>query len=112
MPAGYVDLFLDQGTTFNTSLNIDDVNGVPFDLTNFVASAQMRRSYYSANASATFIANTGIDPTLGVISLTLDSANTTNIKPGTYVYDVTLELDNEIVRVLEGRIFVSPGVTR
>lgn len=114
MPAGYSELFLEQGASFNTSITLDDVSGEAFNLFNYTASSQMRKSYYSSNAAATFVVSTGNDPSLGTITLSLDSANTANIYPGRYVYDVyvtTLSGDGR-VRVLEGIINVTPQVTK
>lgn len=113
MPAGYSELFLEQGASFNASIALDDVSGESFNLVNYTASSQMRKSYYSTNAAATFTVSTGIDPSIGVITMSLDSANTANIYPGRYVYDVYVS--NEMgsrVRVLEGIINVTPQVTK
>jgi len=112
MPAGYSELFLEQGATFNTSITLDDVNGVAFNLVNYTASSQMRKSYYSSNAAATFTVSTGNNPALGTITISIDSANTANIVPGRYVYDVYITGESSRVRVLEGIVNVSPQVTK
>ena len=112
MPAGYSELFLEQGASFNTSITLDDVNGEAFNLQSYTASSQMRKSYYSSNAAATFTVSTGVNPQLGVITMTLDSANTANIVPGSYVYDVYVTNNASRVRVLEGIVNVSPQVTK
>lgn len=112
MPAGYTELFLEQGATFNTSIVLDDVAGESFNLTNYTAASQMRKSYYSSNAAATFSVSTGNDPTQGIITLSMTSANTANIYPGRYVYDVYVQNGSERVRVLEGIINVTPQVTK
>ncbi len=112
MPAGYTELFLEQGSSFNASIELDDVAGEAFNLATHSASSQMRKSYYSSNAAATFSVSTGNDPTLGVITISLDSANTANIYPGRYVYDVYLTNTISRVRVLEGIVNVSPQVTK
>lgn len=112
MPAGYTELFLEQGASFNTSITLDDVSGEAFNLSLFTASSQMRKSYYSSNAAATFTVSTTEDPTLGVIVLSLDSANTANIYPGRYVFDVYVTSGASRIRVLEGIINVSPQVTK
>ena len=54
MPAGYSDLYLEQGTTFTTNLTLDDNYGNPYNLSGFTIKSQARRSYYSANATITF----------------------------------------------------------
>lgn len=114
MPAGYTELFLEQGADFNMSIELDDVSGSSFNLMNYTASSQMRKSYYSTNAAATFIVSTGNTPENGVILMSLDSANTANIYPGRYVYDVyvTSTTANNRVRVLEGIVNVTPQVTK
>ena len=112
MPAGYSELFLEQGATFNTSITLDDVNGVAFNLVNYSATSQMRKSYYSSNAAATFSVSTGANAALGTIVISLDSANTANVVPGRYVYDVYITNNNSRIRVLEGIENVSPQVTK
>lgn len=112
MPAGYSELFLEQGATFNTSITLDDVNGQAFNLVTYTASSQMRKSYYSSNATVTFVVSTGASPELGVITIALDSANTANIYPGRYVYDVYVTNDVSRVRVLEGIVNVTPQATK
>jgi len=112
MPAGYSEIFLEQGSSFNMSITLDDVGGAAFNLINFSATSQMRKSYYSSNATATFTVTTEPNPELGTITLSLDSANTANISPGRYVYDVYITSNNSRVRVLEGIVNVSPQVTK
>jgi len=111
MPAGYTELFLEQGASFNVSLSIDDVSGSPFNLTGFTGSAQMRKSHYSSNASATFTVSTGT-ASEGIVTLTLEAAVTANIYPGRYLYDVVVSSGSTRVRVLEGIVNVSPQVTK
>ena len=112
MSAAYSNLYLEQGTTFSTTITLDDVYGSVYDLSNYTASSQIRKSYYSANATASF--NTFINVTQGNISLSLDANTTANIAPGRYLYDaiITDTVNNVVTRVLEGIIEVSPSVTR
>ena len=111
MPAGYQELFLEKGASFSTSITLDDIYGVPYDLTNMEVKSQIRKSYYSSNTTAEFTVSIpqAID---GVIILILDSATTSNIAPGRYVYDVLLKDSGTITRVLEGVVNVNPQVTR
>lgn len=114
MPAAYSNLYLEQGTTFSTTITIDDVYGDVYDLNGFTANSQIRKSYYSSNATATFA--TQIDSTTGTITLSLTAGQTANIAAGRYVYDtiITANTNGEITvtRILEGIIDVSPRVTR
>ena len=112
MPAAYQELFLEQGTDFTTTITLDDVYSVPYDLTGVSAKSQIRKSYYSSNATAEFVTTINT-PTDGTILLSLDSANTSNIYPGRYVYDVVIkDSANTVTRVLEGIVNVNPQVTR
>jgi hypothetical protein len=75
--------------------------------------AQARKSYYSPNVAINFTTNI-YDANNGVITLTAN-ANTTAAISATQklVYDVILRNeDTTVTRVLEGRIFISPSVTR
>lgn len=114
MSAGYQELFLEQGTTFNTLISLDDVYGQSYNLQNYSASSQMRKSYYSSNATAVF--STTVNGLNGEILISLNANQTANIAPGRYVYDILIynssDAANTTVRVLEGIINVTPRVTR
>jgi hypothetical protein len=112
MAAAYQELFLEQGTTFNTSITLDDIDGVPFDLTGVTTKSQIRKSYYSANTTAEFIVTIN-SPDTGVILLSLNAPVTANIAAGRYVYDVAIkDTANTVTRVLEGIVNVIPQVTK
>ena len=112
MPAAYSNLLMEQGATFNTTITLDDVYGETYNLIGFTASSQMRKSYYSSNATAVF--TTTINSGTGTISLALAANTTANIAPGRYVYDTRIinTSDNTVTRILEGIVDVSPSVTR
>jgi len=113
MAAGYQDLFLNQNETFTTSLTLDDVNGVAYNLTGFTVKSQAKKSYYSDTIALDFDASIS-DANNGVITLTANSATTCNVSAGKLVYDVIITQTNSniVTRVLEGQIFVSPAVTK
>lgn len=111
--AAYVELYMDQGTTFRNVINlIDDTTNAYIDINNYTIRSQMRRSYYSANATANLVC-TITDSANGEITMTLAAANTSNIKAGRYLFDLeTVDTNNTVVRVLEGIITVTPEITR
>jgi len=111
MAAGYQELFLEQGTDFTTTITLDDVDGLPYNLVDITAKSQIRKSYYSTSPTATF--NITIPtPTNGVIILQLNHETTSNIAAGRYVYDVVIkDNENTVTRVLEGIVNVIPQVT-
>ena len=84
MAAGYQNLYLEKGATFEISIALDDVYGNNYDLTGATAKGQIRKSYYSANPTAEFYTN--IDVTSGTIALSLDSEQTSNIFSSKNIY--------------------------
>jgi hypothetical protein len=110
MPAAYQDLYIEQGTTYSTSITIDDVYNDVFDLSGFTAQAKMKTSYYTANTTAVF--STTINSGSGTITLTLDAPTTSNITPGRYVFDaIIIDPSQNVTRILEGIAQVAAGVT-
>lgn len=111
--AAYAELYLDQGTTFNNVINLtDDVTNAYINVDGYIVRSQMRRSYYSANASAT-ITCTITDAPNGEITMSMTAANTANLKAGRYLYDLeVVNTEGFTSRILEGIITVTPEVTR
>jgi len=109
---GYSDQYLEQGSTFNTQITLDDVYNQPMNLSGFSVSSEARKSYYSANATIVFD-STVYDAANGIIQLSLDAATSANVPAGRLVYDVVLTQANTglVTRVLEGLVYVSPSVT-
>lgn len=111
MAAGYSNLYMEQGTSFSTSITLDDVYNNSYNLMGYTASSQIRKSYYSSSPTATFI--TSIDSANGIITLSLGNTVTANINAGRYVYDTIItDAARNVTRILEGVIDVSPCVTR
>lgn len=104
------NLVVDQGSTFVTTLNLTDADDIPIDLTNYTASAQLRKHYTSSN-SVSFTVGTGGNT--GVLTLSLNANTTANISSGRYMYDVEIhDSSNNITRVVEGIVTVTPNITR
>ena len=112
MSAAYSNLFMDQGSTFETSIVLDDAYGNSYNLSNIVVHSQMRKSYTSAKATAIF--TTSVNNGNGTVTLELSANTTANIAGGRYVYDanITDTISNVTTRILEGIIEVSPSATR
>jgi hypothetical protein len=104
------NLVIDQGSTFSVDLTLQDENGDPLNLLGYTANSQMRKWYTSINPAATF--STNVNTISGVITLSLDSSNTSGLVAGRYVYDVEIDNGSTISRVVEGIVTVTPQVTR
>lgn len=109
--AGFVELNIEQGANFSTTVTVNDSNGSPTNLTNYDASAQLRKSYYSITATDFTVSVT--DAAAGQITMSITSANTANLTPGRYVYDLLITSPTNIKsRVIEGIATILPSVTR
>lgn len=106
------NIVVDQGANYYTPIFITDVDGLAVDLTGFTGAAQIRKEYSSSNVAATFTVT--ITPEDGKIELTLTAAQTANIVAGDYVYDceLTRTASNTVSRIVEGKVLVTPEVTR
>ena len=111
--AAYTELIMDQGASFNNVINLtDDLSNASLNILGYTVRSQMRRSYYSANATAN-ITCTITNSSNGEITMSMTAANTTLIKAGRYLFDLeTVDRDGIVNRVLEGIITVTPQITR
>lgn len=109
--AGFVELTIEQGANYSTTVTVNDSNGSPTNLTNYTAAAQLRKSYYSTTATEFTVAVT--DAAAGQITMSITSANTANLTPGRYVYDLLITSPTSVKsRVIEGIATILPSVTR
>lgn len=110
MAAGYSDQYLEQGSTFTSQLTLADAYGNPYNLTGFTISSRAKKSYISTNVAIVFT-TTITNANNGIVTISLPSAASANVPYGKYVYDVIVNDGSTITRVLEGQVFVAPGVT-
>lgn len=109
--AAYSELYIEQYSDFTTTINIDDIQGNAINLSGYSVSSQFRKSpytasYFSFDAQVT-------DASIGEITLNMPAANTADIMPGRYLYDVVITSgDNAKTRVVEGIVNVIAGITK
>ena len=110
--ANLANLVIDQGSTFTANVFLETTQSTPWNLTGWSVRGQMRKSYNSDDATATFTASH--DGKGGKITITLTATQTAAIKKGDYLYDLEIyQGDPEVVhRVVEGKIKVYPEVTK
>lgn len=109
--AGFAELTLEQGASYSTTVTVNGSNGSPTNLTNYTAAAQLRKSYYSSTATDFTVSIS--NAAAGEISMTLTAANTANLTPGRYVYDLLITSPTFVkTRVVEGIATILPSVTR
>jgi hypothetical protein len=108
--AARLDFTIDQGATFTTTIELTDQNDVEFDLELYTGSGQIRKNYESNTYTAFTVT---LDDANAEMTISLTPEQTANLKAGRYVYDVEFVDDlNNVIRVIEGVVTVSPQVTR
>ena len=106
----YIELYIDKGADFSYTWELkDDDTNMPQNVEGYMVYSQMRRSVLSANASANLVCSV-IDGANGIISLSLDAANTARLRPGPYFFDV-INFYDSTERLLEGVVYVTHGIT-
>lgn len=107
------NLYVDQGTTFSSIVDLQNQDGTPLNLTGYTVAGQMRKSYQSSTAIS-FVCTIHGDAVDGRIKLQLAPATTTGIRAGRYIYDVeiTNTISGDKFRVLEGIVILNPEITR
>ena len=109
--AGFAELTLEQGASFTTTVTVNGSDGSPTNLTSYTAAAQLRKSYYSTTANNFTV--TVSNAANGELTVAMSAANTANLTPGRYVYDLLITSPTSIKsRVVEGIVTLLPSVTR
>ena len=112
------DLIIDQGTDITVELHLKEESGAPKDLSGHVVRGKIKKNFNTVDSDQIFDWLAGIQtPSAdGIATLTLTNTVTDTMKPGRYVYDVELvsgDSDDQVVeRILEGKINVTPSVTK
>jgi hypothetical protein len=111
--AGFAELYIDQGTSFTNIITLtDDITNASINTDGYVITSQMKKSYYSANATANITCNI-TNSANGEITMSLTAGETANIKAGRYVFDVkVVDSLGSTSRVLEGIFTVLPQVSK
>lgn len=117
--AQYEEFTIDQGSDVAVQIHClePDTNAAK-DLTGYNVSAKLKKNYNSDSADTTsFSSIVANPPEDGVVTLTLTNTQTEALRAGRYVYDVELSfVDSDgatiVERILEGRVQVTPSVTR
>lgn len=109
--AAYTELNVEQYATFSTTVNVEDSAGAAVNLYGYTAASQIRKSYYSTTANSFTTTVTGIAN--GEITMAMTAANTGNLTPGRYLYDLVITAPSGTkTRVVEGIVNVLAGVTQ
>lgn len=108
--AAYSEIIIEQYASFSTTINIQDTQGDALNISGYTAASQMRKSPYASSAESFNVVISNIST--GELTISMASANTANLSPGRYLYDVKITSPtNDVIRVVEGIVTVTPGIT-
>ena len=115
--AQYEEFTIDQGADVAIELHLVDLNDAVKDINNHTVAAKLKKNYNSNSSDTTSFTAIVSDADNGIATLSLTNAQTDALKVGRYVYDVELSFvdsdGNTITeRILEGRMQVTPSVTK
>jgi hypothetical protein len=111
--AEYVELYIDQGSDFSTTINLNDDNtNLPQNVSGYIVSSSLRRSLVSPNTSANLSCSV-YDASNGEFLIAMSSSMTANLRAGSYFFDVKVTDTSQITtRLIEGVIYVTPSITK
>jgi len=116
--AQYEEFTIDQGADVAVEIHCVNLDNTAKDLTDHTVTAKLKKTYTSdSDGTVSFNSIVASPPSDGIVTLSLTNIQTDTLKAGRYVYDVELSFidsagDTIIERVLEGRVQVTPSVTR
>ena len=107
-----VNFSIDQGADFSKEFTVTTDGSTAYDISGLTLQSQMRKSYDSSSAAATFTASV-VTGSSGIYKLVLSNSTSASISAGRYVYDVELILaDSTIEKVHYGIVTVNPEATK
>jgi len=108
----YTDLYIDAGTDFRSNVDMLADDGTAINVAGYTFQSQIRKSFFSVNATANIVM-TIANAANGNVYMSLDAANTANIAPGRYMYDILVtDSSNVKSRLVEGILTVTPRVSK
>jgi hypothetical protein len=118
MPAGEVDIYIEQGATWSLPLlwREPDPSTTPIDLTGYTARMHIRKKITDTEYSVELTTENGgitLGGAAGTILLLITAEESTTIAIKTGVYDLELIAnDGTVTRLLQGAVEVNQEVTR
>lgn len=104
------NIIIEQGTYFEYSIDMNNEDSTPFDLSLYTVKSEFRKHFESANS----IEFTTIKAS-GKLTLILNASVSANCDPGRYEYDVFLYPNgnaNQASKILEGLLTIKSSATK
>lgn len=110
MAAAEYNITISQNADFTRSFQLKEAN-VVVDITNKTFSGKIKKNYNET--SGTDFTATNTNNAQGLWTMSLSDTQTAALKAGDNVYDIVMTdtVSGEKTRLLQGKAFVSPGVS-
>ena len=110
--AGKFNLMIQAGESYNKQFKLMEANNVPFNLTDYTVKAWIK-AQPSDTTAVTVFTGSKLAPTDGVFELTLPPSSSMLLTGSCYFYDIRLSSgSNTVLYPLEGKVLVSPSITK
>ena len=106
---------IDQGSTFTTTIDLDNQAGGLFQLNSYSCRGKIRKSPRSQTYTVFSCSINENSPSQDTITISLSAAQTKKLVAGRYLYDVEIYSSNspiEVIRILEGQIEILASMTQ
>lgn len=112
MSAGKYNLSIEQGAIYGVEFTCVSDDGTVWNLTDYTAQLQIRDKvggevYYDSKIYEDIV----IDGPAGTIFMSIPTLRTSLLDFDKAVYDLELKKNNEVIRILEGSVYLSKEVT-
>jgi len=105
------NITIDQDADFTQTLTVKDSTGTVVDLTGQTITSKVRKTHLSTTAYSFTTAI--VSATDGTCSITMTDTVTNTLSEGRYVWDLTTTTSAGLItRRIEGRVTITPSVTR
>jgi len=111
MDTAKYNLSIQSGETVNRQFKLLLANGQPYDLTNYTIQSFVKPDYTASAATVTFTC-TSPAPTEGIINMAMTSQSSALLTASCYYYDVRITSGSTALYPLEGKVVVSPSITK
>lgn len=113
MAASIYDLVIEQGATFSLTIMLKKPDKQPFPLVGYTGRSQIRKNYAAPDIMAEFSVSIASPQKEGKVIMSLTDEQTAALAAVSGVYDLELESPTgEVTRIIQGKVTISPEVTR
>lgn len=110
MPASTYNISIERNVDFCLVVTLKGSGGTPLDVTSGIIDAEIKQDYYFPTLETFTV--TKVTPVSGIVTMTLDSAQTAALHPGPLKYDVLIEYpDGTVQKILKGTVSVDTNIS-